>query len=110
LPPADAPQERDTLDLDDSSPANGGAIPVSIEGPSRETASSPATHAGLPRVVANPPQPQSILTAIQHAGLGMKHVVLLVLTMVFIAAAVSAAVTLYVGRGARPPAAETNQP
>ena len=40
----------------------------------------------------------------------MKQVVLLVVTMVFIAIAVSTAVTLYVARGARPPAVETNQP
>ena len=95
-PPADAPPDRDEQDLDDSSPADGGAIPVSIEAPRAESAPQ------------SPPLP--VAAAVHNMGLGVKQIVLLVVTMVFIAAAVSAAVTLYVTHGSRPPAVETSQP
>ena len=114
--PADAPPENDALDFDDSPPVDGGAIPVSVEARRHEAEPAPVTpHAplnGAEPLRASPsnPQPSPVLTSVQHTGLGLKQVVLLVLTMVFIAVAVSAAVTLYVTRGARQPAAETTQP
>ena len=89
--PADALPDRDALDLDDIAPTDPGGIPVSIEAP-RPESSAPA------------------LRSIPQTGLGVKQIVLLVVTMVFIAAAVSAAVTLYVTHGSRPPAVETRQP
>lgn len=114
--PADAPLENDSLDFDDSPTSDGGAIPVSIETPRQEAEPVPATIHGPVNGVESPPAPSSnpesppMVPSVQHTGLGLKQVVLLVLTMVFIAVAVSAAVTLYVTRGARPPAAETTQP
>jgi len=89
--PADALPDRDALDLDDIAPTDAGAIPVSVE---------------APRAESPPPAPASIT----QTGLSVKQIVLLVVTMVFIAAAVSAAVTLYVTHGSRPPAVETRQP
>jgi len=110
-PHADLPPDHDALDLEGVTPIESGAIPVSIEGPSPEIAVAPGVgHIEAPRVAANPPQWTSAAPGVQHTGLGMKQVVLLVVTMVFIAIAVSTAVTLYVARGARPPAVETNQP
>jgi len=109
VPPADAPLERDGLDLDDSPPSNGRAIPLSIEVPPRETIPSPGLHVE-PTQVANAAKAQPTLTSLQYPGLGVKQLVLLVMTMVFIAAAVSAAVTLYVARGARPAPTQTSQP
>lgn len=96
-PPADAPPDQDEQDLDADSPADAGAIPVSIETPRAE--GTPQRH-----------QPPAVVNGVHNTGLGVKQIVLLVLTMVFIAAAVSAAVTLYVTHGSRPPAVETNQP
>jgi hypothetical protein len=61
-------------------------------------------------MAANASQWPPAAPGFQQTGLGMKQVVLLVVTMVFIAIAVSTAVTLYVARGTRPPAAETHQP
>jgi len=90
-PAADAPPDRDALDLDEISSVENGAIPVSIEAP-------PAANA------------HAVGTTIGQTGLGVKQIVVLVVTMVFIAAAVSAAVTLYVTHGSRPPAVETTQP
>jgi hypothetical protein len=110
-PHADLPPDHDALDLEGGSPVETGAIPVSIEGPSREDTAAPAVgHIETPRAVVGAPQSPPATTGFQQTGLGMKQVVLLVVTMVFIAIAVSTAVTLYVARGARPPAAETNQP
>jgi hypothetical protein len=114
--PADAPPENDSLDFDDSPVVDGGAIPISIESPRQEaepvhaTPHGPANVVEPPRAPLSNSQPSPVVTSIQHTGLGLKQVVLLVLTMVFIAVAVSAAVTLYVTRGAHPPAAETTQP
>jgi len=99
-PPADAPPDNDALDLDDTSPSDVGAIPVSIESPRPENPPAPTAGTAPP-----PPAHRS-----QPVSLGLRQVVLLVVTMVFIAVAVSAAVTLYVTRGARPPVVETNQP
>ncbi|HEV8217326.1 MAG TPA: [Fe-Fe] hydrogenase large subunit C-terminal domain-containing protein [Gemmatimonadaceae bacterium] len=115
-PTADAPPDRDALDLDEISSLENGAIPVSIETPrSESSAPAPASRTEGsahvdPGAVANAPYSRSIATTIAQSGLGVKQIVLLVLTMVFIAAAVSAAVTLYVTHGSRPPAAETTQP
>jgi hypothetical protein len=105
------PPEHDALDLEGVSPVESGALPVSIEGPSPANAVAPAVgHIEAPRMAADTPQWTSTAHGIQHTGLGMKQVVLLVVTMVFIAIAVSTAVTLYVARSGRPPAVETNQP
>jgi len=93
-PPADAPLDNDALDLDETPPVDAGAIPVSIESSRSERPLPPFT----------PPT-----AAVQHASLSLKQVVLLVVTMVCIAVAVSAAVTLYVARGSRPPV-ETSRP
>jgi hypothetical protein len=104
------------LDLDQGMAPDAGAIPLSIERPRQEAESvaSPApafANSTEPlRAPASAPQPSSSIASLQHAGLGVKQVVLLVVTMVFIAVAVSAAVTLYVTRGSRPPAAQTTQP
>jgi len=115
-PPADAPPENDLLDLDEGVAPDPGAIPLSIEAPRQETESVVSSTRGFAnsieplRAPASAPQPSGSIANLQHAGLGVKQVVLLVVTMVFIAVAVSAAVTLYVTRGSRPPAAETTQP
>jgi hypothetical protein len=106
MPPADAPPDRDGLDLEDSPPTSNGAIPVSVEGPARDASAVATPPVEPPRVVSHQP----LSGAIAQTGLGVKQLVLLVLTMVFIAVAVSAAVTLYVSRGSRPPAVQTNQP
>ncbi|HEY6828444.1 MAG TPA: [Fe-Fe] hydrogenase large subunit C-terminal domain-containing protein [Gemmatimonadaceae bacterium] len=114
-PPADAPPEND-LDLDEGMVTDARAIPLSIEGPRHEAESvaspTPAFANTMEplRAPGSAPQPSPSIANLQHAGLGVKQVVLLVVTMVFIAVAVSAAVTLYVTRGSRPPAAETTQP
>jgi len=82
---------------------------VSVEGPRHEAEpahSTPAFVNGVePLRVASP-----AVTSVQQTGLGVRQVILLVVTMVFIAVAVSAAVTLYVTRGSRSPASETTQP
>ena len=113
-PPADAPPENDALDFEDNSAVDAGAIPVSIEAPRHETEAVPVrphVPSNVTESVRTPSSSQqAAATTVQHAGLGVKQVVLLVVTMVFIAVAVSAAVTLYVTRGSRPPAAETTQP
>ncbi len=118
MSPADAPLDTDSLELDDNSAAGAGAIPVSIEGPRQETEAAATTSSTPPfphiieplRVSAIDQQPTPAATSVHQAGLGIKQVILLVVTMVFIAVAVSAAVTLYVTRGSRPPTAETTQP
>jgi hypothetical protein len=110
-PHADLPLEHDALDLDGGSPVESGAIPVSIEGPPTENTGAPAVaHVEPPRMAANTSQWPPAAPVFQQTGLGMKQVVLLVVTMVFIAIAVSTAVTLYVARGTHPTAAETRQP
>lgn len=110
--PADAAPDRDALDLDDAMPGQNGAIPVSIETapPAIAAIAEPIAHIDPARAPAGLPQTASAPTSTQQNGLGIKQIVLLVSTMVFIAVAVSAAVTLYVTRNSRPPAAETTRP
>jgi hypothetical protein len=88
---------------------------VSIENPrvnsSFPALSPPLTDLATPvEARAIPASPQLHPAGILPHSLGMKQVVLLVVTMVCIAIAVSATVTLYVARSVRPPAVETNQP